>query len=193
MARDERFEQLLEEVRCGDSEAARELVQVYESAIRVAVRTRLSDPALRQQFDSMDICQSVLASFFVRAASGQYDLHEPAQLVGLLTQMARNKLAMRARGQYQQRRDIRRTSSISDRWAAPPPDKSPGPQKQAIDRDLLDRAYALMDHEVRQMADCRASGTEWEEIAARLGGTPEGRRKQFRRAMDEIAQTLDLE
>src|ERR1051325_9878786 len=128
MARDERFERLLEEVRRGDSAAARELVDVYESAIRIAVRTRLSDPALRQQFDSMDICQSVLASFFVRAASGQYDLREPAQLVALLTQMARNKLAMRARGEYQQRRDIRRTRSISDGRAALPSDRSPGPQ-----------------------------------------------------------------
>src|SRR5437764_11284884 len=129
MVYDDQFNQLLHRVRGGESEAAFELVRRYESAIRVAVRTRLSDPALRQQFDSVDICQSVLASFFVRAAAGQYDLHEPAQLVGLLTQMARNKLAMQVRSQHQQRRDVRRVSSISTNPGVPA-DKTPGPAQQ---------------------------------------------------------------
>ena len=189
---DDQFDQLLHRVRRGESGAAFELVRRYESAIRIAVRTHLSDPALRQQFDSVDICQSVLASFFVRAAAGQYDLHEPGQLVALLTRMAHNKLAMQVRSQRQQRRDVRRVSSISNGLAVPA-DKTPGPEQQAVHRDLLSRAYSLMDREVRQMADCRAGGTEWEEIAARLGGTAEARRKQFRRAMDEIARTLEIE
>jgi RNA polymerase sigma-70 factor (ECF subfamily) len=192
MGNDDQFDELLQRVRRGESAAAYELVRRYESAIRVAVRTHLSDPALRQQLDSVDICQSVLASFFLRAAAGQYDLHEPPQLVALLTRMARNKLAMHARGQHHQRRDVRRTTNIADGWAAPP-DRAPGPAQQAVDRDLLSRAYGLMDPEVRQIADCRADGIDWEAIAARLGGTAEARRKQFRRAMDDIAQTLQFE
>ena len=40
----------------------------------------------------MDICQSVLGSFFVRAATGQYKLETPEHLLKLLTTMARNKL-----------------------------------------------------------------------------------------------------
>src|SRR3954469_18683176 len=108
------FADLLERVRGADSDAATELVRKYESAIRVAVRTRLSDPALRRQFDSMDVCQSVLGSFFFRMAAGQYDLRDPAQLVTLLTKMARNKLAMRARHQYRQRRDVRRNVRLGD-------------------------------------------------------------------------------
>src|SRR3954454_3246734 len=99
------FADLLERVRGGDSDAASEIVRKYEAAIRVAVRTRLTDPALRRQFDSMDVCQSVLASFFARAAAGQFDLHEPAHLVGLLVRMAQNKVAYQARRHYSQRRD----------------------------------------------------------------------------------------
>ena len=132
----------------------------YELDIRVAVRTRLSDPALRQQFDSMDICQSVLASFFLRAAAGQYDLREPEQLMALLTQMARNKLAMHARSQYQQRRDVRRLTSVADGLATHP-DNTAGPAQQALDRDLLNRAYTLMGPEVRQIADHRILGKNW--------------------------------
>ena len=58
------FAEFLRRIRCGDSEAAQELVRRYESTIRLAVRTRLTDPALKRQLDSADICQSVLASFF---------------------------------------------------------------------------------------------------------------------------------
>ena len=80
MSSENLFDDLVRRVCAGDAAAAEEIVRRYETAIRVAVRTRLSDPALRRQFDSMDICQSVLASFFLRAAAGQYDLHDPAQL-----------------------------------------------------------------------------------------------------------------
>lgn len=194
MAAADAFAELLSQVRNGDAEAARSLVRQFESDIRVAVRTRLSDPALRRQFDSMDICQSVLASFFVRTAAGQYDLNEPGQLVALLTRMAHNKLAMHARGLYRQRRDVRRTA---DSGGENPidfhPATTPTPSELASDRDLIAGAYALMDAEVRQIADCRAQGMNWTEIAASLGGAADSRRKQFTRAMDRIAQQLEIE
>lgn len=189
---DESFSTLLLRVRSGESDAAYEIVRRHETAIRVAVRTRLSDPALRRQFDSMDICQSVLASFFLRAAAGQYDLNEPGQLVALLTRMAQNKLAMHSRTQYRQRRDVRRTTGNADSPGLPP-DKSPGPEQLAVNRELVTRAYELMDPEVRQIAEARVNGATWEEIAIRLGGAADARRKQFGRAMDRIAQSLEVE
>ena len=74
MAEELSFTDLIQRVRAGDEKAATELVRRYEPAIRVAVRVRLTDPGLRRFLDSMDICQSVLANFFVRAAAGQFDL-----------------------------------------------------------------------------------------------------------------------
>jgi RNA polymerase sigma-70 factor (ECF subfamily) len=192
MVEDERFDELLLRVRQGDPDAADELVRRYESAIRVAVRTRLSDPALRRQFDSIDICQSVMASFFLRAAAGQYDLQDPRQLVALLTRMAHNKLAMHTRSQYRQRRDVRRTASLNEA-AADPAAVTPGPSQHAAGRDLLRKAYALMEPQVREMAECRTLGAGWAEIAAQLGGTADARRKQFQRAIDQIARALNIE
>src|SRR5260221_3136505 len=61
---------------------------------RRAIRFRLADTNLARLLDSMDICQSVLASFFLRAAAGQFDIEQPQQLVKLLVAMARNKLAL---------------------------------------------------------------------------------------------------
>src|SRR5215475_10206838 len=106
------FADFLRRIRSGDARAAEELVRRYESAIRVAVRTRLTDPALKRRFDSLDVCQSVLASFFVRAAAGQYDLGEPAQLVALLVRMAQNKLAGQARFHHRERRDAGQAAGL---------------------------------------------------------------------------------
>jgi RNA polymerase sigma factor (sigma-70 family) len=186
------FHELLERVRRGDADAAAELVRKYESAIRVAVRTRLSDPRLRRQFDSMDVCQSVLASFFLRAAAGQYDLRDPAQLVALLTKMAHNKLAMRARSQYRQRRDVRRNVHLGDVQPEPAA-KWAEPSEHMLGREFVDRAFGLMDPQVREMAVCRAGGMEWSEIASQFGGTADARRKQFQRAIDRIAETLEID
>ena len=186
------FVELLKRVRSGDSDAATELVRTYESAIRVAVRTRLSDPALRRQFDSMDVCQSVLASFFLRAAAGEYDLRDPPQLVALLTKMTHNKLAMRVRREYRQRRDIRRDVQLENNFTRPHLTMDE-PANQVVGRELIQRAMALMDTQVREMAVCRAHGMEWSEIAARLGGSADARRKQFQRAVNRIATTLQID
>ena len=122
------FAEFLRRIRCGDPEAAQELVRRYESTIRLAVRTRLTDPALKRQLDSADICQSVLASFFVRAAAGQYDLADPGQLVALLVRMAQNKLVGHARFHRRQRRDARLVSG-QDGAAEQVADGGPAPTR----------------------------------------------------------------
>jgi RNA polymerase sigma-70 factor (ECF subfamily) len=186
------FAEFLARIRAGDARAAEELVRRCEPAIRLAVRTRLTDPALRQQFDSLDVCQSVLASFFVRAAAGQYDLSDPSQLVGLLVRMAQNKLAGQARFHLRQRRDARQATGL-DGGAGPPADAGPGPERVVAGRDLLEALRGRLTPEEREVADRRGAGQGWAEIAAALGGTAEGRRKQLKRALDRVAPELGLE
>jgi len=90
MSEDSSFADLIRRVRSGDERAAAELVRRYEPAIRRSARVRLN-PRLRRSFDSMDLCQAVLCSFFVRVAAGQYDIDAPEQLLKLLGAMVRNK------------------------------------------------------------------------------------------------------
>jgi RNA polymerase sigma-70 factor (ECF subfamily) len=185
------FAEFLARIRRGDSQAAQELVCRYESAIRLAVRTRLTDPALKRQLDSVDICQSVLASFFVRAAAGQYDLADPAQLVGLLVRMARNKLAAHARFHRRQRRDAHRVTG-QDSAAERVADGGSAPDQIAAARDLLAALRAGLTPEERELADRRGAGEGWAEIAAAMGGTATARRMQLKRAIDRLAPRLGL-
>src|SRR5262249_44898160 len=128
MAGDGTFAHFLNRVRAGDEQAAAELVRRYESAVRVEGRRPLADSPLRRLLDWMDICQSVLASFFLRAAAGQYDLERPEQLVRLLVTIARNKVAYQARRQQARRRDQRRDVE-ADRPGHEPAGTDPSPSR----------------------------------------------------------------
>ncbi len=187
------FDDLMRRVRKGDAEAAGEIVRQFESAVRVAVRTRLTDPALRRQFDSMDICQSVLSSFFFRMGSGQFDVHHPAQLVALLTKMAHHKLAWQARRSRQRRRDVRRVTEPSATAVAKLVSTAPGPARQAEGRELLHEAWQRMDLELRQLVSRRLDGESWDQVASAMGGTAEARRKQYQRGLDSDARLLGID
>jgi RNA polymerase sigma-70 factor (ECF subfamily) len=186
------FADFLARIRAGDARAAEELVKRYESAIRLAVRTRLTDPALKRHFDSVDVCQSVLASFFVRAAAGQYDLSDPSELIDLLVRMAQHKLAGQARFYRRQRRDARQVSAFGDA-AEQVAGTEPGPEQVAAGRDLLEALRSRLTVEERDIADRRGAGQGWAEIAAARGGTANARRMQLQRAIDRVAPELGLE
>jgi hypothetical protein len=192
MADDETFASFIRRIRAGDAQAAEELVRRYESVIRVEVRHRLSDPRLRRLFDSMDISQSVLASFFLRVSTGQYELDEPAQLVKLLVGMTRNKVAFQARKQRALRRDHRRVERL-DPENCDVPASDPSPSQVMAHQELLAMFRQRLSAEERRLADLRAQGLDWAGIAAALGGTAQGRRKQLARAIDRVAKELGLE
>jgi RNA polymerase sigma factor (sigma-70 family) len=188
-ARETSFTGLLGRIRAGDDRAATQLVQEYAPVVRRELRFRLRDARARLQLDSMDICQSVLANFFVRVAAGQYDLKEPNDLVKLLLTMTRNKVAEKFRGQYRQRRDARLTVVVDVEIAS----KDPSPSRLVAGRELLGHVLRLLGDEERRLAQLRGNGLSWAEIADRTGGSPGARRKQLARAMDQVVEELGLD
>jgi RNA polymerase sigma-70 factor (ECF subfamily) len=184
------FADLIARVRAGDEQSAAALVRRYEPEIRREVRFLLRDPFLRRSFDSMDICQSVMGSFFLRAALGEYSLDRPEDLIRLLISMTRNKVVDATRRQRAQRRDHRRATSLEAVDVASP---TPGPSAVAENRELLAAFRSRLSDEERRLADLRANGREWADIAREVGGTPDGRRKQLTRAIARVARDLGLE
>ncbi|MGA2703112.1 MAG: sigma-70 family RNA polymerase sigma factor [Isosphaeraceae bacterium] len=192
MSEPEAFQVLIERVRAGDAEAAAELVRRYEPMVRRAARVRLVDPRLGRVLDSMDICQSVMASFFVRAALGQYELNSPDQLLKLLATMARNKLANQAHGQRAARRDLRRVEGGGDE-AAEVAGRGATPSREVSARELLDEARARFSDAERRLLEHRQDGANWIDIAAAEGGSPEALRKKLARAVDRVAKEIGLD
>ena len=192
MAEDISFMELVRKVRAGDDVASAELVRRYEPAIRIAVRGRLTDPRLRRLFDSMDICQSVFAIFFVRAAAGEYELDRPERLIQLLAAIARNRVTDHARQQRAARRDYRRTERTADDGGHFV-DPDPSPSDEISEKELVEAFQSRLSVEERYLADQRARGRPWGEIAAEVGGRPDARRVQLERAVNRVTRELRLE
>ena len=186
---------LLAQVRGGDAAAAEELVRTYEPELRRAIRVRLTDARLRRLVDSIDICQSVLAGFFVRTAAGQYDIQTPEELLKLLVTMARNRVIDWARRSQADRRDGRRDVSIEQdngeqmQFAS----NQPGPVSVLVSRELLEQVRSRLAPEELKLMEQRAEGLNWNEIAGTTGDQANAVRMKLTRALDRVAEELGLE
>ena len=109
MAAEGPFLELLHRIRAGDETAALALHATYAEQLRRIIRVQLTQPALRRQMDSLDICQSIFADFFVRTALGQYDLQSPTELLRLLATMAHHRVIYHAQSRE-------RRGEISAAW-----------------------------------------------------------------------------
>ncbi len=190
---DDGFTDLWTRVRAGEPQAANQLVRLYEDEIRRAVRIRLTDPAMRSTLDSIDICQSVMANFFVRAAAGQFDIGSPDQLLRLLITMAKNKITDHARKAHAARRDTRKNDPAGGVKLDAVPTDSASPSEVVANRDLLCRFLDKLTPEERALAEAWSEGAGWAELAATTGESGEALRKRLSRAIDRVASEMGLD
>jgi RNA polymerase sigma-70 factor (ECF subfamily) len=191
MSLERTFGSLIRGIRAGEEQAASEFVRRYETLVRRQVRWYLTDPKLCRLFDAEDVCQMVLASFFLRAAAGQYELDRPEQLVRLLITMTRNKVAWLARKRRAQPADRRRVEDSG--WQDKVKAAGPGPSSEICLRELLQQVQQRLSEEERQLLRLREQDCTWEEIAARLGGTAAARCMQLTRALKRVARELGID
>jgi RNA polymerase sigma-70 factor (ECF subfamily) len=187
------FHDLIRRVRAGDEEAAATLVREYERDVRRVVRSRLKDSALKQLLDSMDICQSVMANFFVRASLGQFELNSPDDLRKLLVTMACNRFNDQARRKNAARRGAGVARVDSPDAILGCADPAATPSQVVAYRDLYEHARDRLTPEERVLFDRRSQGYDWAEIADECGKSAEALRKQYSRAVGRIAREIGLD
>ena len=182
------FAEFIRRVRAGDERAAAELVERHEPAIRRAVRVGATRGC--RLIESVDICQSVLATFFVRAALGQYDLENPDQLLKLLATIARNKLAGQANREHADRRDQRRINpgAVIEECLAP----GSSPSHQVSKREIVQEARRRMTPKERDTGAARA-GFGMGRDRRGDGGGPDALRICWSRAVARITRELGLD
>lgn len=191
MSQDDTFQQLIHRVRAGEPQAAAELVRAYEPEVRRALRVWLTAPGLRRVLDSVDICQSVLANFFVRAAAGQFELQEPAQLIRLLITMARNRLRDHVRKLHAERRDQRRLAGGEVLKTAV--DAHGTPSQIVAAQDMLQCLLERLSARERYLAEQRVAGRNWVDIGREVGTSADAARMQLHRGIDRAARELHLD
>jgi DNA-directed RNA polymerase specialized sigma24 family protein len=189
MPEDASFRDLMARVRAGDPHATLQLVRDYEWAIRLQVRVRLTQPDLRRLLDSLDVVQLVWASFFPRAAAGQYELQDPKKLLNLLITLAHHKLLDQAKRLRRRRRGEGRAAhglaSVGE-----PTDPHPGPEQEATERDLVREVRQRLAPREQDLWDQRLLGRSWDEIAAAQGASADVLRIHFHRALERATRQL---
>jgi RNA polymerase sigma-70 factor (ECF subfamily) len=192
MSEDATFRDLIRRLRAGDPQAARELVRGYEWAIRLQVRVRLTQPNLRRLLDSMDVVQLVWASFFPRAAAGEFELDDPKKLLNLLITLAHHKLLDQAKNL---RRKKRGDGQVVDGIPAEgePVDPHPSPEQVADERDFLQEFRQRLAASEQYLWDQRLLGRSWVELAAELGADRDVLRIQFNRGLERVTRQMKPE
>jgi RNA polymerase sigma-70 factor (ECF subfamily) len=161
---------VLDRIRAGDEDAARELLWRYESEVRLVVRRQLPR-LLRSRFDSLDFLQSVWGDFFQRVRAGPTEFHDARHLVGFLARAAKNKVIDQYRRAASQKGDMHREEPIFSEAGRPRelPDRGDSPSALAEAREAFDRLLGLLPEERRQVIELKAQGLSSREIGERLG------------------------
>ena len=171
------FGELIGRVRAGDALAAAEVVRRYEPALRRAVRARLRrDPRLCRLLDSVDVSQSVLASFFVRAALGQWGKRPRSISSSCWRPSPATRSSTRPRSSARARHDDGHNSSRWPRGACPQRAPATRPRRASCSLEAAPAAALAGGAAVTGAA---RRGRAIEEIAAALGGNPDAARVQL--------------
>jgi len=181
---------LIQEIKQGNQNAAAEFCRQYEPEVRRFIRFRLTDPRLRRLFDSVDVCQSVMARFFNHVRTGRISVEHPLQLLKLLTTMARNSLLDHAR-----KAKVRHRISGHDA----DPDQIPSledPGIAAVDQleqaDLVSLIRKKLRPEEQVALDKWMLGHGWDALSLEFNCEPDAIRKKLTRAIDRATKELGL-
>lgn len=189
------FSELIGRVRGGDSLAVGEFLGQYEDALRREIRFLLLDARLRRIVSESDVCQSVMFRFLVGLWSGQYEVQQPEELMGLLKRMVRCRVADLARHWTAQCRDVRRNISNDNGRELENVSACASPSQRVADAELLEEIRQRLGERPRKILALRQQQMSWDEIARHLGepARPEALRKQYERALARVARELGLE
>jgi RNA polymerase sigma factor (sigma-70 family) len=184
------FERLMERVRAGCPEAAREVFERYSKHIQLIVRHRL-DQRLRAQFDSLDFAQDAWASFF-KVPADRYFFKTPEELVNYLASIAHHKLVDVTRKRLQTvkhaRHEVQPIRPQTDEDSGnEPPARQPTPSQLAIAEEQRDLLHEGQPPRVRRALEMLREGHTHQEVAQVLGVHP----KMLQRVLQNLTRKLN--
>ena len=194
---------MLSRLKSGDESAASEILERYESQVRLVVR-RFLPRVLRSRFDSQDIMQSVWRSFFQKvreeksANSGTnpavsekpvQEFQDSAQLFAFLSRMARNKVIDQYRRETSQKSDVHRQRTMygesGEDLDPPAPDESPAEVAEAADE--YSHWRSLVPEDRQELIDMKADGLSTREIGVKLGISE----RTVQRVLEDLRQRVE--
>ncbi len=163
---DHRPEEILEKVSSGDRAAAEKLFVAYESYLRMMVRRRIS-PALRPEFDSMDIVQSVWVDVLKGFREARWQFPDAAHLRAFLVRATLNHFLNRVR---HRRKALEHQQALAgDQHDALVPSNDPRPSQIAQADETWQQLLALCPPRHQEILRLKQQGLALADIAHRTG------------------------
>ena len=158
---------LIDQVRGGDSAAAREVFDRYVVRLLALVRSRLSSK-LSRRIDPEDVVQSAYRSFFRRAASDEIVLQRAGDLWRLLAAFTINKLRSQLEFHSAERRGIDREANAAEATHISQfsgDNLEPTAEEAAMISDELEAIVESLPPKQRAILESRLQGQTVEQIA----------------------------
>jgi RNA polymerase sigma-70 factor (ECF subfamily) len=178
------FADLMQRLREGSEDAARELLARFGEPILRVVRRKLSRE-LRSKFDSVDFVQAVWASFFADVPR-QRRFDHPQALIAFLVTLAQNKVvdAVRQRMQTQKynvnrERPLDGSVAVEAKGVAA---RGPTPSQVAVANDEWQRLLAELPDRYQRMLVLLREGHTQKDIARELNVNE----KTVRRVLEKL-------
>ena len=185
------FSEKLDALRRGIPGAHEAFLEEYGPYVRRALRIRLRRTLLQAAADSADLCQSVMASFLLRLAAGQFELANEIDMRRLLAAMAHKKFLMFRRYELASKRDRRLTQSLT-REPTSKAEWAPGESLNVL-QNVEQKLRQLLTAEEYQLFELRQQGIAWNSIAENKAIDATTLRKRYSRALSRVAIQLGID
>jgi RNA polymerase sigma factor (sigma-70 family) len=192
-AADRSFAALMEQLRSGEDDAAREVFERFARRL-VGLARRQVEQRLAHRVDPEDVVQSAFKSFFVRHRQGKLEVGDWDGLWGLLTLITLRKCADRVEYLRAERRDVGREVSApggQEPFWQLAPGREPLPQEAAVLAETVERLWQAAGPDERPVLELSLHGYTAAEICLRLGRalrTVQRLRERLRRRLEQLHQ-----
>jgi RNA polymerase sigma factor (sigma-70 family) len=152
---------LLRRFRSGEQDAAAALYARYAQKVEAVAKARTS-PALAPRLDADDVVQSVFRTFFRRAAEGQYEVPDGAELWNLLHVISLNKIRSLATHHRAAKRSVAATTALDESRESARDDHD----ALLILKMIIDETLKALPDDQQRMVQLRIEGHSVADIAA---------------------------
>ena len=185
------FSVLLARVRAGESGAFEELTAKYGPALQRTARALLGR-ALRAQFDTVDLVQTVHHTVLTVIRNGSFAVGDSEQLCALALTILRRKIARRWRDVKREPGAAGAPQDRHDPQDAPDPaDPNPDPADAALFKDELETLLGEADEIDRRALELRLAGYNTADAARELGLDPAALRMRLGRLRKRLRDATD--
>lgn len=163
----ENLDDLLARIRDGDDSALAEVLQRYETQLRLAARVLLG-PQLRTQLDSLDLVQSVHRVLLPGLRKGKYDVTTLDKLLALARTVVRRKVIRNWRRMNREQATETAKTADQERTSSVGSPHTGDPFPIVALNDLQQHILSGLSGSERELIELRIQGYSTVEIAEQL-------------------------